>query len=239
MNDFTRFRTLLIALALATTSSCFSVPRTSQGALIFRFDKSNYVGNPGGTVDVKLSLEATNDTATGGPDHTVLFANGGMDGLFSVGVFVLNDNMADAASNGADVVSTSDIAINTTHFNDVGVGGVALTTTSVGPGTAGIRAISGDIVQGVQTGTTAPFIVDIATIRYTLGPSLGEVTTLTLADIDPALDDTIDVTVGANVYDAILDFSATATITAVPEPSSMLPMFGLLTLMTSRRRRRT
>lgn len=254
-----------IALLFVLSLVLMAVP--ARGGLIFKFDAANYVGASGSTVDVTLQLEATDDSAAGGVDHTALFRTGGMDGLFSTGVFVLNDNFASATSFGASVSSTADININTTVFNDTGgaVGPPGLNFTTVGAGFAGVQAVVDDLVEGAQTapsGATGPIIVDVATFTYSLGP-VGEITNLRLLDfgvedfngngildagedlnanlaLDIGGDDTNDV--NGTVFDATPNlFAATATITAtaaIPEPSSWILVCGLSVCFCRRRNRR-
>ncbi|MGB7346260.1 MAG: PEP-CTERM sorting domain-containing protein [Pirellulaceae bacterium] len=212
--------------------------QTASGAMIVRFDAANYNGVAGGTVDVTLLLEATNDTASGGVDHTALFAPGGNDGLFSLGIMVMNDNFAGAAQ----VADASDIAVNTAVFDDDGtaLGTPGINFTSVGANTANLQAATADIIEGVQIPVPAagPYIVEVATLTYTLGPTIGTVTNLFLADFDTTLDDWNSV--DGQIFDSIVDFNATATITAVPEPSGISAMlFGGLWMLTRRRRRKS
>lgn len=228
--NMTNIRSLLI------TCFCIGWCDLCSAGLIINFDQSVYLGQPGGTVEVKLLLEATDDSATGGIDHTFLLADDGMDGLFSLGVTVMNDNFADPASDSASVRSTSDINVNTTAFDDT-----TLELLTVGQGTVGIRAATTDLTEGIQVGMPVndSITVEIATLTYTLGPTIGEVTTLTLADRDPTIgfDDFIGIDVQGNSYDNVVNFSGTARITAVPEPSSVaLLMLGSLWVITRRRR---
>ena len=257
MNTMKTLKFLAFSLMTAFVSS-------AQGGLIFRFDAANYVGVTGGTVDVTLRLEATDDSAAGGVDHTVLFRSGGMDGLFSTGVFIVNENLADPTSDGATVASVTDININTAVFNDtVGtLGSPGLNFTTVGARHAGAQAVVNDLVEGAQLGTTGPFIVDVATFTYTLGPN-PETTNLRLLDfgfedfnnnglldsgedlnansfLDVGGDDTNDVL--GNVFDGtpgLFDSTATITSIAVPEPSCTIFVLGIAAVGLVRRRRKS
>ncbi|MGB7327363.1 MAG: hypothetical protein WBD31_20980, partial [Rubripirellula sp.] len=218
-------------MSIAATGNC-------HGALIVRFDAANYDGVAGGMVDVTLLLEATDESGSGGVDHTFLFADGGNDGLFSLGVMVMNDNFAGAAQ----VAAVSDIAVNTTVFDDDGtaLGMPGIQFTSVGVNSASLQAVSADVAEGIEDRVTqvGPFIVEIATLTYTLGPTIGAVTTLSLADFGLG-DDWNSADASLPSFDSIVNFSATATITAVPEPSGLsVLLIGGLWLLPHRRRRK-
>ena len=127
---------------------------------------------------------------------------------------------------------------------------------------AGAQAVVNDLVEGAQLGTTGPFIVDVATFTYTLGPN-PETTNLRLLDfgfedfnnnglldsgedlnansfLDVGGDDTNDVL--GNVFDGtpgLFDSTATITSIAVPEPSCTIFVLGIAAVGLVRRRRKS
>ena len=144
------------------------------------FDKQFYAINPGGTVDVKVSLQ---ETVSG---TTSVLAN---DGLIGAGVRVTFFSPAVAA-----VLSQADILPNTPSFDGGSIKGL-------GSNYAEITEVVGLTSPAVTASPVAPntYQIFLGTFRFT-GLSDGS-TTLRAADI-PSTSDTI--TGGGVVLDSLI-----------------------------------
>lgn len=185
----------------------------SYGAIVYSFDQAGFTVNAGGTVDVDVYLEQT-----GG--DTILTD----DGLFGYGVRLLF-NTPPIPSDPAAVLAESDILANPA-FDDAAF--------------ATVELISGESA-GASGSVLDPFSplvgsrILLGTFTFTGGNTVGEVTNLTATDFS-GLDETIS-GLGTPLDSMVQDGFATITVTAVPEPSSILILFagGVAAIMRRRR----
>ena len=188
----------------------------AQADIVYQFDATNYSVAPGATVDVEVFIVQTGNTTNDPVDLST-------DGLESAAVRVFFDG--NPPTDRAEVLSTGNITFNP-QFDDI-----ALEQSDVMPGISAGLADS-IFVSNPVTGTN----ILVGTFTFTAGLVPGEVTNLRATDFG-VLDDTI--AGDANLTpldDIIVDGVATITVTAIPEPGSMI--FAGIGLVIGLRRRR-
>ena len=204
------FLSLLVAIAWGSIASAAYEYR-------YVFDATNYSVSPGQVVPVSVYLQ---ETVNGG--STPWFTSTNM-GLFSGGVRIVFDQSP--PSDRAEVLSTANIFKNPL-FTDPS------TTLNVVPGSsAGLIAAVNDpftqLIQGTVVNASTSRIL-LGTFNFTAGLVPNEVTNLLATDyVTPANQ---NVVFNSDTFDSVdLDaviLPANATITVVPEPSS-LALLGL------------
>ena len=188
----------------------------AQADIVYQFDATNYSVAPGATVDVEVFIVQTGNTTNDPVDLST-------DGLESAAVRVFFDG--NPPTDRAEVLSTGNITFNP-QFDDI-----ALEQSDVMPGISAGLADS-IFVSNPVTGTN----ILVGTFTFTAGLVPGEVTNLRATDFGD-FDDTI--AGDANLTpldDIIVDGVATITVTAIPEPGSMI--FAGIGLVIGLRRRR-
>ena len=189
----------------------------AQADIVYQFDATNYSVAPGATVDVEVFIVQTGNTTNDPVDLST-------DGLESAGVRVFFDG--NPPTDRAEVLSTGNITFNP-QFGDS-----ALEQSDVMPGISAGLADSIFVANPV-TGTN----ILVGTFTFTAGLVPGEVTNLRATDFGD-FDDTI--AGDANLTpldDIIVDGVATITVTAIPEPGSMIFLAGIGLVIGLRRRR--
>ena len=189
----------------------------AQADIVYQFDATNYSVAPGATVDVEVFIVQTGNTTNDPVDLST-------DGLESAAVRVFFDG--NPPTDRAEVLSTGNITFNP-QFDDI-----ALEQSDVMPGiSAGIA--DSIFVSNPVTGTN----ILVGTFTFTAGLVPGEVTNLRATDFGD-FDDTIagDANFTA-LDDIIVDGVATITVTAIPEPGSMIFLAGIGLVIGLRRRR--
>ncbi len=186
-----------------------ALSNSARAGLIFEFGQASYFALPNSTVDVDVFLTAT------GTDRQYLL-NTSPGRIFALGVRVNNNQIG----TGARVVNAGNVIINTATFDDPLVPAPEVTTSSA---RAQAFTLNPD---GVALPDANPLRVRLATFRYTLGNTVGVTTTLSFADYDPTpnVDNIVasDGVGGSITLDGLVTYSNTATITAVPEPASIV-----------------
>lgn len=203
-NLFVRHTFLLIISLIASAA---------QGAVIYeyRFDQSQYFVLPGQVFTVNVYLRETFEPG----DSTLLDS----EGLFGAGVRVTFDG-SPAPSDPAKVVANTDIAPNILFDG--------ATSTDIVPGSsAGFTAIV-DVASAAVTSPTGTTFNEIllGQFTFTAGMVTNEVTQLLATDFDPATDDNV-----TNASLTVLDsriLTASATVTVVPEPATMVLMVSFM-----------
>ena len=189
----------------------------AQADIVYQFDATNYSVAPGATVDVEVFIVQTGNTTNDPVDLST-------DGLESAAVRVFFDG--NPPTDRAEVLSTGNITFNP-QFGDS-----ALQESDVMPGISAGLADSIDFVANPVTGTN----ILVGTFTFTAGLVPGEVTNLRATDFG-VLDDTIAGDANfTSLDDIIVDGVATITVTAIPEPGSMI--FAGIGLVIGLRRRR-
>ena len=190
----------------------------AQADIVYQFDATNYSVAPGATVDVEVFIVQTGNTTNDPVDLST-------DGLESAAVRVFFDG--NPPTDRAEVLSTGNITFNP-QFGDS-----ALQESDVMPGISAGLADSIDFVANPVTGTN----ILVGTFTFTAGLVPGEVTNLRATDFGD-FDDTIagDANLTA-LDDIIVDGVATITVTAIPEPGSMIFLAGIGLVIGLRRRR--
>ena len=189
----------------------------AQADIVYQFDATNYSVAPGATVDVEVFIVQTGNTTNDPVDLST-------DGLESAAVRVFFDG--NPPTDRAEVLSTGNITFNP-QFDDI-----ALEQSDVMPGISAGLADS-IFVSNPVTGTN----ILVGTFTFTAGLVPGEVTNLRATDFGD-FDDTI--AGDANLTpldDIIVDGVATITVTAIPEPGSMIFLAGIGLVIGLRRRR--
>ena len=189
----------------------------AQADIVYQFDATNYSVAPGATVDVEVFIVQTGNTTNDPVDLST-------DGLESAAVRVFFDG--NPPTDRAEVLSTGNITFNP-QFDDI-----ALEQSDVVPGISAGLADS-IFVSNPVTGTN----ILVGTFTFTAGLVPGEVTNLRATDFGD-FDDTI--AGDANLTpldDIIVDGVATITVTAIPEPGSMIFLAGIGLVIGLRRRR--
>lgn len=203
------FLSLLVTIAWGNVASADYEYR-------YVFDATNYTVSPGQTVPVNVYLQ---ETVNGG--STPWFTTAGF-GLFNGGVRVYFDQPT-VPTDRAEVLNTTFIQKNPL-FTD------PATTLSVVPGSsAGLGAAVNDpftqLIQGTPVNASTSRIL-LGTFTFTAGLIPNEVTNLLATDFD-AITQNVVVTSPFNPVDIdALILPANATITVIPEPSS-LALLGL------------
>jgi hypothetical protein len=178
----------------------------ARAGLVLTFDQSNYAANPGQTVNVSVFLDETDSDGT--------LAN---TGLIGAGVTV-SSNLAPFATDPAQVTSISaNPAVNPLDPDFPDSLSTSITpATDSSPGSASLSWF-----LAINTFYPAPGSSDIliGTFAFRTGMTPGQVTNLSVGVLAPAGDQFYlgDFT---NIDAQIT--GSTATITAVPEPSSLL-----------------
>ena len=189
----------------------------AQADIVYQFDATNYSVAPGATVDVEVFIVQTGNTTNDPVDLST-------DGLESAAVRVFFDG--NPPTDRAEVLSTGNITFNP-QFGDS-----ALQESDVMPGISAGLADSIDFVANPVTGTN----ILVGTFTFTAGLVPGEVTNLRATDFGD-FDDTIAGDANFTpLDDIIVDGVATITVTAIPEPGSMI--FAGIGLVIGLRRRR-
>ena len=190
----------------------------AQADIVYQFDATNYSVAPGATVDVEVFIVQTGNTTNDPVDLST-------DGLESAAVRVFFDG--NPPTDRAEVLSTGNITFNP-QFGDS-----ALEQSDVMPGISAGLADSINFVANPVTGTN----ILVGTFTFTAGLVPGEVTNLRATDFGD-FDDTIagDANLTA-LDDIIVDGVATITVTAIPEPGSMIFLAGIGLVIGLRRRR--
>ena len=190
----------------------------AQADIVYQFDATNYSVAPGATVDVEVFIVQTGNTTNDPVDLST-------DGLESAAVRVFFDG--NPPTDRAEVLSTGNITFNP-QFDDI-----ALEQSDVVPGISAGLADSINFVANPVTGTN----ILVGTFTFTAGLVPGEVTNLRATDFGD-FDDTIagDANLTA-LDDIIVDGVATITVTAIPEPGSMIFLAGIGLVIGLRRRR--
>lgn len=190
----------------------------AQADIVYQFDATNYSVAPGATVDVEVFIVQTGNTTNDPVDLST-------DGLESAAVRVFFDG--NPPTDRAEVLSTGNITFNP-QFGDS-----ALQESDVMPGISAGLADSIDFVANPVTGTN----ILVGTFTFTAGLVPGEVTNLRATDFG-VLDDTIAGDANfTSLDDIIVDGVATITVTAIPEPGSMIFLAGIGLVIGLRRRR--
>ena len=190
----------------------------AQADIVYQFDATNYSVAPGATVDVEVFIVQTGNTTNDPVDLST-------DGLESAAVRVFFDG--NPPTDRAEVLSTGNITFNP-QFGDS-----ALEQSDVMPGISAGLADSIDFVANPVTGTN----ILVGTFTFTAGLVPGEVTNLRATDFG-VLDDTIAGDANfTSLDDIIVDGVATITVTAIPEPGSMIFLAGIGLVIGLRRRR--
>ena len=190
----------------------------AQADIVYQFDATNYSVAPGATVDVEVFIVQTGNTTNDPVDLST-------DGLESAAVRVFFDG--NPPTDRAEVLSTGNITFNP-QFDDI-----ALEQSDVMPGISAGLADSIDFVANPVTGTN----ILVGTFTFTAGLVPGEVTNLRATDFG-VLDDTIAGDANfTSLDDIIVDGVATITVTAIPEPGSMIFLAGIGLVIGLRRRR--
>ena len=188
----------------------------AQADIVYQFDATNYSVAPGATVDVEVFIVQTGNTTNDPVDLST-------DGLESAAVRVFFDG--NPPTDRAEVLSTGNITFNP-QFGDS-----ALQESDVMPGISAGLADS-IFVSNPVTGTN----ILVGTFTFTAGLVPGEVTNLRATDFGD-FDDTIAGDANFTpLDDIIVDGVATITVTAIPEPGSMI--FAGIGLVIGLRRRR-
>ena len=190
----------------------------AQADIVYQFDATNYSVAPGATVDVEVFIVQTGNTTNDPVDLST-------DGLESAAVRVFFDG--NPPTDRAEVLSTGNITFNP-QFDDS-----VLEESDVMPGISAGLADSINFVANPVTGTN----ILVGTFTFTAGLVPGEVTNLRATDFGD-FDDTI--AGDANLTpldDIIVDGVATITVTAIPEPGSMIFLAGIGLVIGLRRRR--
>lgn len=203
----------IIRAALGIGLAWLSLGGSARADYMYRyvFDQTNYVALPGQSFSVGVFLQ---ETATG--DDPSRLAT---EGLFGVSVRVRFDEAP------AQILALDDILPNTAEFNDE-----LFLFTDLMPGrraefTAAIDLLSPPVF-GMEIAPNV-FRVFLGSFRFTAGSAPGRVSIFAL-DI-PETTDTI--TDAGFVLDPLL-LPASATITVVPEPSTLTLMgLGVLGLI--------
>ena len=190
----------------------------AQADIVYQFDATNYSVAPGATVDVEVFIVQTGNTTNDPVDLST-------DGLESAAVRVFFDG--NPPTDRAEVLSTGNITFNP-QFDDS-----TLQESDVMPGISAGLADSINFVANPVTGTN----ILVGTFTFTAGLVPGEVTNLRATDFGD-FDDTIagDANLTA-LDDIIVDGVATITVTAIPEPGSMIFLAGIGLVIGLRRRR--
>ena len=190
----------------------------AQADIVYQFDATNYSVAPGATVDVEVFIVQTGNTTNDPVDLST-------DGLESAAVRVFFDG--NPPTDRAEVLSTGNITFNP-QFGDS-----ALQESDVIPGISAGLADSIDFVANPVTGTN----ILVGTFTFTAGLVPGEVTNLRATDFG-VLDDTMAGDANfTSLDDIIVDGVATITVTAIPEPGSMIFLAGIGLVIGLRRRR--
>lgn len=202
-------RTLLVVTCMLMLHA------SSQAALVYTFDQSDYLVAPGDTVDVQVFLTQT--------DTTSILTD---EGLSSAGVRVEFD--LNQPIDRAEVLSLSNIISNPAFDENDPL----FTGSELVPGhSAGLF----DGISFLGTPVVGNSVL-LGTFTFTSGAIGGEVTNLRATDFS-AFTETVSGVVGTPLDGMIGDGLATITVSAIPEPSSVA-MIGAAAVLVCLRRRR-
>ncbi len=203
------FLSLLVTIAWGSTASAAYEYR-------YVFDATNYTVSPGQTVPVQVFLQ---ETVNGG--STPWFTTPGL-GLFIGGVRVNFDELP-VPTDRAEVLSTANIIANPLFTDSPPT--LSLVSGSSAGLTAAVADPFSELIQGTVVNASTSRIL-LGTFTFTAGLIPNEVTNLLAGDYD-AITQNVVITSGFNPVDLdALILPATATITVIPEPSS-LALLGL------------
>ncbi|MEM6691930.1 MAG: hypothetical protein AAF664_21045 [Planctomycetota bacterium] len=191
----------------------------SRAELMYSFGQSNYNVEVNGRVIVDVFLT---QTSPGVFDLAV-------DGLESAGVRVSSD--LNAPSDPARVLSVNDIAANPVFDG-----------TFPPPVSEVVGSSSAGLVRGLDFGSPVPTGIQIllGSFTFTAGSVPGQITSLVAGDFSAETE-----TVGGDATFTPLDsmigsgFATITTVTAVPEPSSLVLCATLIVISLTRGRRRS
>lgn len=205
-----RFTNAVIIFVVALCSS-------TRADYIYNFEQTNYEVLPNSTVDVRVFLT---QISPGLIDLTT-------DGIVSAGVRVYyNDN---APSERAQVLSLADIIPS--HLLEEPLLG------PIGDLQPGVSAAFAAGVEDIFVPVTGESIF-LGTFRFTSGSVVGEVTNLRAADFG-SMGQTIGGDFDLSDIDSLIaEGNATITVTAVPEPSSLILVSTAIAGLLAHRRRR-
>jgi hypothetical protein len=206
-------RRLVSLLSLLVTIAWGSIASAAY-EYKYVFSSNNYLALPGQIVPVEVYLQ---ETVSGG--STPWFTTPGL-GLFSGGVRVYFD-VAPLPTDRAEVLSVANISKNPL-FTDP-----STTLNLVSGSSAGLIAAVNDpftqLIQGTPVNATTSRIL-LGTFNFTAGLIPNEVTNLRASDFDTIMPTNQNVVIGSPFDPIDLDsliIPATATITVIPEPSSL------------------
>lgn len=185
----------------------------ADAVVSFAFGRPSYWVKPGGKVDIPVYWQQT----VGEGETSVLDPSSGV-GMFGQGVQIRWDNPV-MPSQPAAVLHTEDIA-----YNPDFVGGVTqkAATDSYAQLSETMDMLSLAVSYGSQT-SEDEWRQRIGVFSFTAGPTPGEVTHLSAVRyVGPMGTEDYVIDAIGNAYDGATN-PATATITVVPEPSSLTP----------------
>jgi hypothetical protein len=196
---------MMVWCAMGVTCLWSGIAAAAGPSYAFAFAQANYLAVPGGTVDVPVYLEETVGSGT-----SLLDSNG--VGMFGAGVVLGFDSPLPTR---AKVLTTAAIVPNAA-FNDATDEKTAVTGT-----TATLSEVT-DFSVFVHADNPAPgqgqYLMTIGTFEFTAGSTPGEVTTILTAN-NPLGD--VNITGDLEALDSVI-VNAIATITVVPEPSTLV-----------------
>jgi len=196
--------------------------RAAHADLIFsfEFDRTNYVAAPGGSVDVQVFLRQTGTADAG---QTNILGGPGAVGMVGTGVLVTFGT----GPNEAQVLSPSDITGNAAFDN---FGSAPVTSVSSGSAFLSQFTFLGPPVLGTNVALDT-YDLWLGTFTFTAGTVLGQATTISASIPLNSNDNVAATSPDPTVLTNIASSAATITVqsvTAVPEPSSLLLVLGTL-----------
>lgn len=217
---------LLPALALVAS---LAPARAGRADYVLRFDETDYTVAAGGTVDLELILQATDDASI------AALQDFGIVTAFNTVTFNINGN-----PDPAQVLSLADLFRNPAFDS-----GIPVLTPAVGTGTGTVQWDLAVLVNGPVKAAAGTDFVSLATYRFTAGASgITSVGTGFLFD-DPIFTNFILGDTVPTVIDSEIGFSGSRIVVqgqppVIPEPSSvLLAGLGVGLVVTAARRVRT
>ncbi|MEL6105772.1 MAG: hypothetical protein AAFU85_07045 [Planctomycetota bacterium] len=196
-----------------------------------RFGQDIYEATPGSQVSVDVFFR---ETATGASIPRV--APGGLNGIFSLGAGVRFESTTGVSP--ARILQPDDILLGPLLSDVFFQQREVLSDTE-----ARFQGFSADFIAGVETAPIASGVHEFrfATLNFTAGTEIGEVTQLTLQDFDVTAD---SVSVDFTVLDDLIRFGdATIEVVSgnqvVPEPATGAASIVFISILALRRRGRT